>query len=180
MLRVFSAGVRRPPSRSPLLVGRAVAALSSTAPDSGQKLRDNIRLLGNLLGDVIKADDASVFDAVEKLRTLGREWREPGPSSRAKFDEMVHDVKSYDAKKLHGVSRAFTHFLSLSNSAENHHRVRRLREYLVETNASAPLSSKQDSVLGTMRDLITTHKLQPAQIVDALKSQSVELVFTGA
>ena len=179
LLRVASVVRRGSAIRPSPWVGHVASSSAAVTPDSGQKLRDNIRVLGNLLGEVIKADNANVFDAVEKLRALGREWREPGPNSRAKFDEMVQEVKSYDAKKLHGVSRAFTHFLSLSNSAENHHRVRRLREFLVESHSSSPLSSKLDSVLGTMRDLTSTHKLTPAQIVDTLKAQSVELVFTG-
>jgi phosphoenolpyruvate carboxylase len=147
--------------------------------DAGVKLRDDIRMLGNMLGEAIKCDDQGVFYSVEKLRALGREWREPGGGSKGKLDEMVKEVKSYDTKKLRGVARAFTHFLALSNSAENHHRVRRLREFLVESKSSAALSSKQDSVLGTMRNLMASQKLKADDIIAALKSQKVELVFTG-
>ena len=40
---------------------------------SNTKLRTDIKSLGITLGEAIKADDPSVFEAVEKLRQLGRE-----------------------------------------------------------------------------------------------------------
>ena len=43
------------------------------------------------------------------------------------FDEIVNTVKNYDVQSLGGISRAFTHFLALSNTAESYNRVRRLR-----------------------------------------------------
>ena len=147
--------------------------------DAGAYLRADIRMLGNILGGSIKEDDQGVFDSVEKLRALGREWRTPGGHNKSKLDEIVKEVKSYDVKKLHGISRAFTHFLALANSAENHHRVRRLRDFLVESKSPAALSSKKDSVLGTMRNLIATQNLKPDDLIAALKLQSVELVYTG-
>ena len=147
--------------------------------DAGSYLRADIRMLGNILGDSIKEDDQGVFHSVEKLRALGREWRTPGGHNKSKLDDMVKEVKSYDVKKLHGISRAFTHFLALANSAENHHRVRRLRDFLVESKSPAALSSKKDSVLGTMRNLIASQKLKPDELIAALQLQSVELVYTG-
>ena len=44
---------------------------------------------------------------------------------------MVKEVKKFDAERLLGVARAFTHFLALANTAETHHRVRRLRDQMV-------------------------------------------------
>ena len=92
---------------------------------------------------------------------------------------MVELVKGYDAQKLRGVSRAFTHFLALANSAEAHHRVRRLREWLFENHSPAALSSKSDSVLGTIRSLIKEKNMTAEEIVSALTKQKVEIVLTG-
>ena len=48
------------------------ASLShQTDPD--QKLRDNVRLLGEMLGSIMKEQQPDVFNKVERLRKLGRE-----------------------------------------------------------------------------------------------------------
>lgn len=92
---------------------------------------------------------------------------------------MVEEVKRYDAKKLSSVGKAFSHFLSLSNSAENHHRMRRLREWMLENKSSAALSTKEDSALGTIRRLVNTHAMTADEVLEALSLQSVEIVLTG-
>jgi phosphoenolpyruvate carboxylase len=109
---------------------------SSPADDKDIKLRVDVRMLGNILGNIVKSSDPNVYDAVEKLREQARSWRDVENGNAAHFDEMVADVASYDTKKLKGVARAFTHFLSLSNSAENHHRVRRIRARAMESGKS--------------------------------------------
>eukprot|EP00606_Chrysophyceae_sp_TOSAG23-5_P000038 GSChrysophyteH2.ASY1.ANO1.572.1 assembled CDS len=91
---------------------------------SSSPLRSDIRLLGNVLGDIIRNNDPEVFAAVERLRQLGRNWRDSadGHGDPKAFNALVEEVERIDAPKLMAVSRAFTHFLALSNSAENHHR----------------------------------------------------------
>ena len=48
-----------------------------SSPLSENKLHQNIRMLGNMLGDVIQKEEGGrkTFDAIEKLRKVGREWR---------------------------------------------------------------------------------------------------------
>lgn len=48
---------------------------AEAASSSNQKLRNDVKFLGITLGDAIKAEDSDVFEAVEKLRQLGREVR---------------------------------------------------------------------------------------------------------
>jgi phosphoenolpyruvate carboxylase len=48
---------------------------------------------------------------------------------------MVKEIKTYDAKMLTSVSRAFSHFLALSNAAENQNRVRGIRDWLLQTKS---------------------------------------------
>jgi phosphoenolpyruvate carboxylase len=46
----------------------------SHAPNvEDQKLRNDVKKLGSILGNYIKDHDPKVFEAVEKLRRLGRE-----------------------------------------------------------------------------------------------------------
>ena len=115
---------------------RQILARGFASPsDKDKGLRVNIRMLGNTLGNIVKSTDPEVFDAVEKLREKSRSWRSEG-GNPDHFEDMVKDIASYDTKKLKGVARAFTHFLALANSAENHHRVRRLRERMMSSGKS--------------------------------------------
>mmetsp|Transcript_14188 Transcript_14188/g.13713 ORF Transcript_14188/g.13713 Transcript_14188/m.13713 type:complete len:921 (+) Transcript_14188:137-2899(+) len=150
--------------------------LSSIPPSRSQKLSDDVKYLGATLGEAIKTEDKTVFEAVEKLRRLGREWR---VSDKSKFEEMVKEVKSYDTKKLSNVGKAFTHFLALSNTAENHHRLRRLREYMLDNTVNTGLSTKEDTALGTIRRLVNVNKMSADDVIAALTSQSVEIVLTA-
>ena len=119
---------------------------SSSDKDPDKDLRVNIRMLGNTLGNIVKSTDPEVFDAVERLREKSRSWRSEG-GNPDHFEDMVNEIASFDNKKLKGVARAFTHFLALANSAENHHRVRRLRERMMSTGeylfADLPLLHSQ-------------------------------------
>jgi hypothetical protein len=62
-----------------LVINRPVAllannrVLSSVPPSRSQKLSDDVKYLGQTLGEAIKTEDKAVFEAVEKLRRLGRE-----------------------------------------------------------------------------------------------------------
>ena len=56
--------------------------------DKDSKLRSDIRMLGNTLGSIIKTHDRDAFEAVEKLRSCGREWRSAG-GDEAAFDEAA-------------------------------------------------------------------------------------------
>lgn len=169
----YRALARRPLQR--VFAGRAS---TSIATDSEAKLRSNIKTLGAMLGSVIKEDDSSAFDAVEKLRALGKKWRAEGKQP-ATFDEMVGLVKSYDASKLLTIARAFTHFLTISNSAENHHRIRRLREGLLLANTDLALPSKEDSCGGSIKRLLQQGVSQK-EVLETFANQSVEIVLTGA
>ena len=53
----------------------ALSLKRSIVISSNQKLRNDIKSLGITLGEAIKAEDKNVFEAVEKLRQLGREVR---------------------------------------------------------------------------------------------------------
>jgi phosphoenolpyruvate carboxylase len=148
--------------------------LSATYKD----LRVNVRMLGNSLGSIVKSTDPEVFDAVEKLRLQARAWRNEEASTGQQFDEMVQDIASYDTTKLKGVARAFTHFLALSNSAENHHRVRRLRNRMMKSESA--LVADGTSAAASMK-LLTTGplKIPKEQVFQALLDQKVEIVLTA-
>lgn len=149
----------------------------STVKDSEHRLRSNIKSMGSMLGDIIKNDDPTVFEAVEKLRNLGKQWRSEGNDSKV-LDEMVKTVKEFDAVRLLRISRAFTHFLALSNSAENHHRIRRLRERALLADNDLALPAKEDSCGGSVPRLL--HQgVSAKDLLQSMTQQSVEIVLTA-
>jgi hypothetical protein len=127
-----------------------------------------------MLGNIIQSHDRDVYEAVERLRPMGRQWRKENPAA---LNEMVKEVKAYSPAKLLGVSRAFTHFLALSNSAENHHRIRRLRDGLKSSKYG--LSPKGESSAGAIDRLVNTLKISKDTVLSSLSSQSVEIVLTA-
>ena len=163
--------------RVSLLAKKSARALSSTSSDKEMILRQNVTELGKILGYSIKGHDPAVFSSVEKLRALGKEWRKKEGNISA-LEDMVTEVKSYDNKKLLDVSRSFANFLALANSAENHHRIRRLKSTLLEADSPLGLWPKKDSCGGAIQDLVDNN-VAPNEIIKALCSQKVEIVLTA-
>jgi phosphoenolpyruvate carboxylase len=90
-------------------------------------LRREVRLLSTLLGRVLReAAGPEVLNDVETLRiaTIGLR-RDPGEGRRR---QVLAIVDSFDHERAHAVARAFTCYFQLVNLAEEHQRVRMLRE----------------------------------------------------
>jgi phosphoenolpyruvate carboxylase len=145
--------------------------------DVDAALRDNVKNLGAILGESVKLHDPSAFEKVEKLRKLGRQWRNEEDSAHA-LQEMIESVKSYDANQLLSISRAFSNFLALANSAENHHRIRRLRASLQSSGSQYGLWPKEDSTAGSISKLLKSG-ISKDSIFKALTTQKVEIVLTA-
>jgi len=92
------------------------------------RLRRDVRLLGDLLGRVlVEQEDETLLADVEHVRRLAREARGGAP-----LDELRTAVEELPLARQAGVLRAFALYFQLANVAEQHHRVRRRREYLHE------------------------------------------------
>ena len=178
MLRTWS---RVKTSLKPLKYYSRLQIKRSIATDAEKALKHDIKTMGRMLGRVIEQEDPGVYNTVEKLRYLARKSRTAQNEVMASkaFDEMVQDVKTYDSKTLKGVTRAFTHFLGLANSAENVHRVRKHRMMLEETKSMLPLVSKPESMVGTLDGLINDHGKSPEELLNAIQKQNVEIVLTA-
>ena len=91
-------------------------------------LRRDVRLLGDLLGRVlVEQEDETLLADVEHVRLLAREARGGAP-----LDELRTAVEALPLARQAGVLRAFALYFQLANVAEQHHRVRRRREYVHE------------------------------------------------
>ncbi len=96
--------------------------------EKDRPLRDDIRLLGRILGDTLRDQEgAAAFDLVETVRrTAVRFAREGKPEDRAALNALLNDLPR---ETMLSVVRAFAYFLQLANIAEDTHHVRRRRAH---------------------------------------------------
>ncbi|HEY0187039.1 MAG TPA: phosphoenolpyruvate carboxylase [Cellulomonas sp.] len=90
-------------------------------------LRNDVRLLGELLGRVIREQGGDdLFDDVERVRALT--IRAHDEHDLAALTQAEEVVASFTIDRAQQVARAFTCYFHLANLAEEYHRVRVLRE----------------------------------------------------
>jgi phosphoenolpyruvate carboxylase len=93
-------------------------------------LRRDVRLLGDLLGEVIReAGGQSLLDDVERLRraVIAARDRPPGDEADLAGDQIAALVAGWPLARAELVAKAFTIYFHLTNLAEERHRVRVLR-----------------------------------------------------
>ena len=101
----------------------------SISNEKDHPLREDIRLLGRMLGDTIRElEGEAMFDLVESIRqTAVRFLREQEREARHELDTILHHLSH---KETIAVVRAFSYFSLLSNIAEDLHHNRRRRAHL--------------------------------------------------
>jgi phosphoenolpyruvate carboxylase len=140
------------------------------APD--QPLRDDVHLLGDLLGQTLRAQEGqSLFEMVERVRALAKSGR---TGNAGDFDELAELLAARPTSEALPVARAFAHFLSLANVAEQHHRVRRRRHYLRDP-AARPQPGSFDEVLARLRE----DGIGAEALFEAVAALGIELVLTA-
>ncbi len=140
--------------------------------DPHKPLRDDVRLLGELLGETLKAQAGeAVFRRVERVRALAKSGRTGNDDDFRILAGELSDMPLDDALP---VARAFAHFLHLANIAEQHHRIRRRREYQRDPHARPQRGSCEDGFAQLLASGISPDRLHEA--VCALR---IELVLTA-
>ncbi|QSO47669.1 phosphoenolpyruvate carboxylase [Alicyclobacillus mengziensis] len=136
-------------------------------------LHRDIRILGNILGEVIvELCGLEVFNHVEDLRALSKALRQAHSEElKQAFEDRVNSIS---AEQRPYVIRAFALYFELINLAEQHHRIRRKREY-ERSERPTPQRGSIESAMRTFKERgLDAEHLQ--QIVEAL---GVELVLTA-
>ncbi|MGH8808696.1 MAG: phosphoenolpyruvate carboxylase, partial [Noviherbaspirillum sp.] len=102
--------------------------------DKDAPLKEDIRLLGRLLGNVLREQEGeSVFHVVETIRqTAVRFRRESDAQSGAELNKLL---KKLTRDQTISVVRAFSYFSHLANIAEDQHHNRRRRAHLLAGSA---------------------------------------------
>ncbi len=140
--------------------------------DPHKPLRDDVRLLGELLGEALRAREGERrFDLVERVRALAKSAR---AGDRENFERLASVLGAMPVDDVLAIARAFSQFLNLANIAEQHHRIRRRRAYQ-QTADRPPQRGSCDETFGR---LIETG-IAPDRLGGAVTSLSVELVLTA-
>ncbi|HET7696152.1 MAG TPA: phosphoenolpyruvate carboxylase [Vicinamibacterales bacterium] len=143
-----------------------------TADDPHRALRDDVSMLGGMLGDTLKAREGdAVFETVEAVRRLAKAARQRDDHAVGALEAPLHALPLSMAVP---VARAFAHFLSLANIAEQHHRVRRRRDYLRDPRQPAQPASFADAFAR-----LRASGIPAGALYDAITSMRVELVLTA-
>jgi phosphoenolpyruvate carboxylase len=126
----------------------AVRTARSTT-DKDAPLKEDIRLLGRLLGTVLREQEGdAVYQVVETIRqTAVRFRRESDPRSSAELDKLL---KKLTRAQTTSVVRAFSYFSHLANIAEDQHHNRRRRAHLLA--GSAPQQGSVAHALAKLDD----------------------------
>jgi phosphoenolpyruvate carboxylase len=99
-------------------------ASNARRPDKDQPLLDDIRLLGRMLGDVIREQEGkAAFELIERIRQMSVAFHRDADATA--HQALKRLLKSLSGDQAVSVIRAFTYFSHLVNLAEDRHHVRR-------------------------------------------------------
>ncbi|MET4255847.1 phosphoenolpyruvate carboxylase [Bradyrhizobium sp. S3.12.5] len=96
------------------------------ALEADARLRDDIRLLGRILGDTVRDQEgADVFDLVERIRqTSIRFHRDEDRPARRELEQILDGMSTSETVRI---VRAFSYFSHLANIAEDQNNIRQMR-----------------------------------------------------
>ncbi|MDX1507867.1 MAG: phosphoenolpyruvate carboxylase, partial [Woeseiaceae bacterium] len=142
-----------------------------TFEDKDQALRDDVRTLGAMIGELIAEQGGSdLFDFVETARLRSIRRREENEVAGEELAALVEDL---DPRFALSVIRSFSTYFQIVNTAEKVHRIRRRRDYLRDVNLYQP---------GGLEDILVKLKasgMQPDELQQLLDSMKIEPVFTA-
>ena len=142
-----------------------------TPADPHKPLRQDVRLLGALLGDTLRERGGQqLFDTVEHVRSLAKATH-AGERPLADLAQLLGSLPVDAAIPL---ARAFTHFLNLANVAEQHHRIRRRRAYQRDPDSPPQRGSCEETFTRLIAGGVTRDELY-----DAVCRLRIELVLTS-
>jgi phosphoenolpyruvate carboxylase len=94
------------------------------AAEKNRPLMEDIRLLGRILGDVIREQEGrDAFELIERVRQLSVAYRLKKDASAGRVLDRL--LKNLTGDQTVSVIRAFSYFSHLANIAEDRHHVRR-------------------------------------------------------
>lgn len=128
-------------------------------PEKDRPLRQNIRMLGNLLGEVIiEQKGKALFELEETIRRTTKQLRQrPSDAQLARLRALIAEM---DPETMAWILRAFTTYFQLVNTAEQHHRIQRLRAYKQGSKPKAAPGSLQETIRQLKREGVQAVELE--------------------
>ena len=146
--------------------------MTTTNNDPDALLRDDVRLMGSLLGDTLRQQvGQALYNKVEAIRVLGKQARDGDETANQQLNQLLSALTD---DELLPVARAFTQFLNLANIAEQYHQIRRHRAWQRTDHAAAQF--------GSIRELfprLASQGISPDALWQAVQQLDVELVLTA-
>lgn len=147
---------------------------TTTGQGFSEHLSQVIKLLGDVLGEVIKEHESkSAFDIVEELRNMAKEVR--ATHIPEKVLKMIEGVSNLDLLEIEHVIKAFTTYFYLVNEAEKSEIIRINLER--EANAKAE-SPKKESITHAIY-LLKEQGFNADEVQEILDKLNIQPVFTA-
>jgi len=111
-------------NRAPVRARPSRSLVREDAAEKNRPLVEDIRLLGRILGEVIREQEGKdAYELVEKVRQLSVAYRLKRDEGAGKALDRL--LKNLSSDQMVSVIRAFSYFSHLANIAEDRHHVRR-------------------------------------------------------
>ncbi|MDR6775368.1 phosphoenolpyruvate carboxylase [Azospirillum sp. BE72] len=146
--------------------------LQESSETKDQPLREDIRLLGRILGDTVRSQEGeAVFDIVERIRqTSIRFHREEDQGARKELEAILNSLSPPQTAR---VVRAYSFFSHLANIAEDQHHIRRTRAHALAG------SSPRDGTMAHALDEATKAGITAQQLKEFFDGALVSPVLTA-
>ena len=150
---------------------KALRRQDITFEEKDQALRDDVRTLGAMVGELIHEQNGEeLFELVENARLRAIRRREGNEKPGEELADLVRDLDTATATQL---IRSFSTYFQMVNTAEKVHRIRRRRDYLRDVAIYQP-GGLEDSLVK-----LKASGLDPEGLQKLLDSLSIEPVFTA-
>lgn len=134
-------------------------------------LRDDVRRLGALVGDLlVEQVSEAFFDDVESVRTRAIARRE----NQSPLSDLADGLAGRSPQQAEAMVRAFSTYFQVVNIAERVHRIRRRRDYQRRGTRTPQPDGLQDALQQLKAQGVTLQELQ-----DWLPRIDIEPVFTA-
>ena len=152
----------------------AIRTKTADAGDAAAKnkpLMEDIRLLGRILGDVIREQEGKeAFELIERVRQLSVAYRLKKDASAGRVLDRL--LKNLSADQTVSVIRAFSYFSHLANIAEDRHHVRRRQHHELQGH-------QQEGSLALTFERLHRADIRAADVAQTLAHAYISPVLTA-
>ena len=144
---------------------------ASDAAEKNRPLVEDIRLLGRILGDVIREQEGKeAFELIERVRKLSVAYRLKSDAQAGRALDRL--LKNLSGEQTVSVIRAFSYFSHLANIAEDRHHVRRRMHHEGQGHL-------QEGSLAMTFERLARADIRASEVVKTLRHAHISPVLTA-